>query len=455
MIELRPACEAVATRHADVVIVGGGACGLTAAMSARDVGADVLVLERDAIPRGNTAWSIAMIPAAGSRLQRAAGIDDDAHRFASDIVAKTKGRTDAAMAMRIAEQSGPTIDWLTERHGLKLRLLTELVYPGHSRHRYHVTPTIAGDELQTMLLAGAQAAGVPVATGHAVTKLFANGDRVTAVGGDDWTIGCDALILATDGFGAARDLVAEYIPDMAEATYCGHAATCGDGLAAGQKLGAATADLAAYQGHSVGARSGLPQTWALIIDGGIQVNREGRRFANEMRGYSEQAADIVRQPGGVAWTIFDAEAEVNAALLPHHRTMRESGEIVVCADIASLSALTGAPEAALAETLSHVSPACSDPFGRTFARGLTPPYRAVEVRGALFHTQGGLVVDRDARVLRGPGDPLPNLFAGGGVARGLSGPGADGYLGGNGLLCAIVLGRLAGQAAAAQTGGRR
>ncbi|MDX2225081.1 MAG: FAD-binding protein, partial [Rhodospirillaceae bacterium] len=91
-----------------------------------------------------------------------------------------------------------------------------------------------------------------------------------------------------------------------------------------------------------------------------------------------------------------------------------------------------------------------DPFGRDFTKGkvLTPPFKAVKVSGALFHTQGGLVVDKDARVLRPDKRPLPNLFAGGGAARGISGPGNSGYLAGNGLLAATALGRLAGRAAA-------
>ena len=449
MVAVLPSAAARITRRTEVAIVGGGACGLIAAMAARDAGADVLVFEADGVPRGNTAWSVAMIPAAGSRVQRAAGItDDDGARFSADILAKTHGRTDAAMALRIAGESGPTIDWLVEAKGLQLRLLTELVYPGHSRHRYHVPPVLSGEALQAALLDASARSGVEIATSHRVDRLFVDSaGRISAVGGESWTVGCAATILATDGFGAARDRVATYIPEMADAAYCGHGGTCGDALAFGELLGAATADLGAYQGHSIGAASGLVQTWALIIDGGIQVNRLGERFANEMRGYSEQAADIVRQPDGMVWTVFDVEAERNAALLPHHLTMRASGEIVECADISALAAATGAPLPTLAATLAEVRPGL-DRWGREFTRALVPPYRALRVRGALFHTQGGLIVDRDARVLRTDGTPFPNLFAGGGAARGVSGSGADGYLGGNGLLCAVVLGRLAGRAAA-------
>ena len=110
-----------------------------------------------------------------------------------------------------------------------------------------------------------------------------------------------------------------------------------------------------------------------------------------------------------------------------------------------------------AECAAVVAPVCAaggaaDRFGRDFTGNapLSAPYRAAKVTGALFHTQGGLVVDGDGRVLDEAGKPLPNLFAGGGAARGISGPGADGYLAGNGLLAATTLGKLAGRAAARQ-----
>ncbi|MEG8030902.1 FAD-binding protein [Sphingomonas aurantiaca] len=101
-----------------------------------------------------------------------------------------------------------------------------------------------------------------------------------------------------------------------------------------------------------------------------------------------------------------------------------------------------------------VAAEAEDPFGRDFTGKpvLAPPYRAAKVTGALFHTQGGLVVDRDARVLRADGTPLPNLYAGGGAARGVSGAGADGYMAGNGLLTATTFGKLAGRAAAEAIG---
>src|SRR5688500_15917893 len=115
-----------------VLVIGGGACGLTAALAARDAGASVLVLERDPSPSGSTAMSSGMIPATGTKVQAARGVDDSAALFAADIQAKAHGENDPAFVAAIADASGPTVDWLIERHGLDLTLVEGFLYPGHS-----------------------------------------------------------------------------------------------------------------------------------------------------------------------------------------------------------------------------------------------------------------------------------------------------------------------------------
>ena len=124
-----------------VVVVGGGACGMTAALAAADRGADVVVLERDETPYGSTGMSQGFICAAGTRLQWEAGIEDDADTMFADIMAKTRGQTDPALARTIAAQSGPTIDWLTDAHHLPLRVDADWRGDfGHTRRRMHGTP---------------------------------------------------------------------------------------------------------------------------------------------------------------------------------------------------------------------------------------------------------------------------------------------------------------------------
>lgn len=443
-----------------VVVVGGGACGLCAALAARDAGAEVLVIERDPTPRGTTAMSTGLIPAAATPEQAAAGIDDSPERLAADIMAKAKGKTDAAIVRRLADESAETVAWLKARHAVPLSLVTGFLYPGHSAMRMMGTPNRTGEELMAALNAAAAVAGVDILTEAVVRDLIVEGDRVTGIvaerpDGAAEAVGCGALILACSGFGGNAGLVAEYIPEIEGAVFHGHPGNKGDALAWGREMGAGVADLDAYQGHGgLAYGHGIPILWPLIVEGGFQVNRAGERFSNEALGYSEQAAKIVAQPGAVAWSIFDERLDALMRQFDDYRDALAAGAVVEAATVAELAARTGLPEAALAATIAEVDALTRtggpDRFGRNFGGKppLAPPWRAAKVTGALFHTQGGLVVDGDARVLKADGAAFPNLFAGGGAARGVSGPGASGYIAGNGLLTATTFGKLAGRAAA-------
>jgi fumarate reductase flavoprotein subunit len=158
---------------------------------------------------------------------------------------------------------------------------------------------------------------------------------------------------------------------------------------------------------------------------------------------------VLGQPDGVAWAIFDARIAGIARQFHDFKDAEAQGAVKTARTVAELAQVTGLPAASLAKTLSAIPQSGKDSFGRTFGEtALAPPYAAVKVTGALFHTQGGLNVDDKARVKRQDGSVLPNLFAAGGAAVGVSGRGDSGYLSGNGLLSAVVLGRIAGQSAA-------
>ncbi|SEH99742.1 FAD-dependent oxidoreductase [Paracoccus alkenifer] len=444
-----------------VVVVGAGACGLVAALAAHDAGAEVMILERDASPQGSTSLSAGLIPAAGSRLQAQAGIDDSPEVFAGDIIAKTDGRTPPDMALLAARTSGPMIDWLTETHGIEFELVTGFLYPGHSRMRMHGPKSRTGADLEQALLSAVSAAGIDLITGASVEDLFADtqgrvrGLRFRRPDGALETLGCKALVLACCGFAGDADMVRRHIPEIADAECCGHMSNTGDAVKWGLSLGAAVADMGAYQGHgSVAHPHSLPLSWAVVTQGGILVNTEGRRFSNEMRGYSEHGAEVAAQPGHVAWDIYDARCETAALDFHDYREIRKLGAVKTADTLEELAAATGLPPAALKAEFDAIAEAAAsgtpDRFGRRFGAGdlLRAPYLAVKVNGALFHTQGGLVIDADARVLREDGAPLPNLMAGGGAARGISGDSNYGYLSGNGLLSATAFGRLAGISAA-------
>ena len=448
----------------DVLVIGAGACGLVAALRAHDAGADAIVVERDASPSGSTSMSSGFVPAPATRFQQAIGVADDTpERFAADIMAKSKGQSEAGLAGLAAKTIGPALEWLVDAHGLEWIVLDDFLYPGHTRHRMHAVPEKTGEALLARLLAAVETAGISVVTEARATTLFANEEnRIEAVGitrpdGASEIIGCNALVLACNGFGGNRELVAKFIPEIADGLYYGHEGNEGDAMLWGEQLGARLQHLSGYQGHgSLAHPHGILISWGLMMEGGFQVNSEGRRFSNEHGGYSEQAVNVLAQPGGIAWNIFDDRIHRFALGFPDYCDAVDAGAIREGENVAELAAVTGLSADALAETFDAVARfqrgEVVDPFGRDFTGepALAAPFHAVKVTGALFHTQGGLMIDDEARVLDTEGHAFANLFAGGGAACGVSGPEVSGYLSGNGLLTAIAFGYLAGNSAAAK-----
>jgi fumarate reductase flavoprotein subunit len=451
-----------ATR-AQVLIIGAGACGTIAALAANERGAEVLILERDARPAGNTSLSGGQIPAAGTKLQKAAGLFDDTPELLyQDILAKSHGECDHGIARLIANEAAKTVEWLVDRYRLPLSCVLDFQYPGHSRPHMHASPSRFGAELLTVLVAAVEAQGIPIATSAQVTDLYADADGrirgacVTRPDGKTEDIGCDALILACNGFGGNKAMLAKYIPEAVELFYEGHTGNRGDAVNWGEALGASIKDMGAFQGHgAVCTPHGMHLGWATVTEGGFHVNKHGRRFSNENAGYSEQALNVHRQPDHVAWAIWDGRGERIAGAQHSHAQANESGAIKRYDSADAMAKAIGCDAKVLARTILDVSEFSEgkkkDDFGRDFSKkpALQPPYYVAKIMGALTHTQGGLEINREMRVLRKDGKPFPNLFAGGGAARGLSGPADWGYLSGSGLMMATNSGRLAGEAAAA------
>lgn len=444
-----------------VLVIGAGACGLVAALAAHDAGQEVLVLERDEHATGSTSLSAGLIPAACTQLQAQAGIVDDPELFAQDLVAKTYGHTPYDQALVVAKNSGPMIDWLMQSHGVEFELVTDFLYPGHSRLRMHGPKSRTGADLEQALLAAVERAGIDVITGASVEDLYVDGSVVVKGvsfrrrDGALESLGCKALVLACSGFAGDAAMVRHYIPEIADAECCGHLSNTGDAVKWGMAMGAAVADMGAYQGHgSVAHPHSLPLTWAVITKGGVLINRDGKRFSNEMRGYSEHGAEVAAQPDHFAWDIFDTSGDEAASQFHDYREICKLGAVKKANSLGELAVVTALPLASLRQEFEWIEQAARtqqpDRFGRKFTEDqiLKPPYYAVKVNGALFHTQGGLVINHEARVLRDNGEPLPNLLAGGGAARGVSGDSNYGYLSGNGLLSATTFGRLAGMTAA-------
>ena len=445
-----------------VIVIGAGACGIVAALAASEAGAEVLILERDEIPQGSTALSSGMIPACNTRLQQAQGIDDTVDLLAADIHRKSKSRADAHVVDAVCRESGPAVEWLIDQHDIPLQLVDSFLYPGHSVFRMHAPPSKTGAELIGALTNAAAAAGIDILTNSRVTDLIAatdetiRGVEIERPDGSTDRIGCAALVLACNGYGGNPDMVREFIPEIADAVFAGHTGNQGDAILWGRALGAGVEDMGAYQGHgSWASPHGMLITWAVMTEGGIQVNADADRFSNEHQGYSEAAVDVLAQPGSIAWNIYDQRIHDLGMTFEDYRDAEAAGAVWRVDDIDELALVCNLdPEslsATMAESAGYVAGGGKCPFGRDFASkpALVAPYYAIRITGALFHTQGGLAIDAGANVLREDGVAFPNLFAGGGAARGVSGDAVWGYLSGNGLLTAVALGRIAGRNAAA------
>ena len=437
----------------ETLIIGAGACGMVAALAAHEAGQDVLLIEADPMPSGSTALSAGLVPAAGTRFQSAAGIDDSAARFAGDIQAKAHDENDLDLVMTMAETAGSVIEWLADSHGLPFSLVTDFDYPGHSRRRMHGLPTRSGQELIDALRARVEALDIPLICNRRANRLYSGGIRIfgaqlTLPDGSTETVGCDRLILACNGFGGNRAMVSEYMAEIDNAVWFGHDGNRGEAIHWGHALGAKTRHLGAYQGHgNVAHPHGILITWATITEGGVQVNTQGQRFWNESQGYSEAARAVLAQPDGVAWVVFDSRIADIARQFEDFKQAEKQGAVMTAETLEELAAKAGLPSDELSQTITEIPMDGVDLFGRTWgSTSLAPPFCAVKVTGALFHTQGGLEIDPlTAKVRRATQGTFDNLYAAGGAACGVSGAGDSGYLSGNGLLAAMTLGYIAGR----------
>ena len=445
------------TPQVAVAIVGAGACGLTTAIRLREAGVECVLLERDAVPSGSTALSSGLIPAAGTRVQRALGIEDSLELFAQDILQKTDHTAPPHLVQAYVQAVPHAIDAL-ERLGITFEVQDGFLYPGHRVRRMHGVPEHTGAALMAGLERTATGLGADLLTEAVVRELWVDADdhannRVLGVGyvrpdGRMEHLGCEVLVLACNGFGGNSAMVRELLPAMGDAAFGGHTGNDGSAIQWGRALGASLLDLHGYQGHgSWITPQGALMSWATIMEGGIQVNTRGERFQDETQGYSEAAVHVLDQPGSVAWEVFDEALLPLTRSFPDFAPAEAAGALRRAADVGELARLIGCDAATLARTLDAVDPAVQDPLGRTFKRRLQAPFYAVKVTGALFHTQGGLDVDAHCRVRHSGGRLLPNLLAAGGAARGVSGNDVWGYLAGNGLLSAVAGGWIAGSTA--------
>jgi fumarate reductase flavoprotein subunit len=439
----------------DIIVIGAGGCGLMAALVAAKKGARVLLLEKTGEPGGGTAFSSKGIRAAGSRRQRELKIDDSAALYAEDILRRNNGESDSVLTRRLAENSGRVADFLTDEAGIEFQI-GEFAF-GHSGKRSH---SWKEDKTITDFLFAAVAREENIEVRFSIPVRALERDAHGAVVGvrtNDGILDARKIILASGGFGASTELLAKYIPKAVDIPFPGHEGSTGDGIKMGLEIGAALENMGAFQPYPAylgpGKRAVPPE---VALSGGIMVDATGRRFVDETRYPGGLGIKMLDLPDKQAYEIFDEQIfqlHRNAPGLRNLGRLFDAGLLLKAETPAELAIKLGIDAEGLTQTIRECHALAAggqkDAFGRVLPQPLEAPFYGVKVTVALYHTQGGLKVSAYGQVLRFDGSIIPNLYAGGGVAVGISGKGLEGYLPGNGLLASLGLGMIAAEHAVA------
>ena len=486
---------------ADVVVIGAGGAGMTAAMTAADAGQKVVILESQAMVGGNSARATGGMNAAKTVYQdenefdQAAGVEKTlataAEKYADNetitALAKTvseqwaayqanptgyfdsvelmeldtmiggKGINDPELVETLCANSADAIDWLDE-HGITLHNVSS--FGGASVKRIHRPVNAEGKTVSVgsymipLLQENCEKAGVKMMLDTTATEILtdANGAAVgvkaTGASGETVTVNAKAVVLATGGFGANLDMVVKYKPELKGFMTTNAPGIQGQGIEMAEAIGAATVDMDQIQIHpTVEANTAALITEGLRGDGAILINEEGQRFIDEVGTRDVVSAAEIAQTGSYSWLVVDqAMADASSVIQGYIK----KGYTVTGTTYEELGKAMGVDAAAFAETMDKWNgyvEAKNDPdFGRTsFANPLnTAPYYAVKVTAGVHHTMGGLKINANTEVLNEKGEVIPGLFAAGEVTGGVHGANR---LGGNAVADFTVFGRIAGAAA--------
>lgn len=425
-------------RRCDLIVLGAGAAGMLCALLAARRSLAVTLIDPHFSQPNNLIISGGLFPAAGSRLQREAGIIDSPQNWLDDLHTFAGDSVNQRIAPAVADALPQLTDYLASTLKAPIHFLADVPGPGHRILRFHSLNPASGRALHGWLRqAVAGENNIDCIPDRRIDEIARQGGGYTLhVAGQ--VLAAPHLMLAGGGFGGNAAMVAQYIPEMRGAQNSGTAHNDGSLIALALGWGATLAGMDGYQGQghtNPGATTRLGMSLPTL--GAVMVNRDGRRFVREDIGPSALAARVLAQPGQVALDLFDAHIEAQLGNHSAYVDARAAGKIIAADDLDTLAATAGVPAEAIKRTLEQVAAfarGATDPLGRSgFARVLGAPYRASWVTGSLAHTQGGLVTDAGGRVLDQGGDAIAGLFAAGGSAAGLSGKGGDGYLPGNGL----------------------
>ncbi len=441
------------TLDTQIVIVGAGGAGMTAAIKATQAGKDVILVEKMPYAGGNTTKATGGMNAAETHYQAEQDIEDSVGQFIADTMTGGHDLNDLALVTKMAEESAACIDWLDSIDAP----LPKLGFSGGATNsRIHAPEdgSGVGAYLVTAFLKQIDELGINVMYNTKATSIIMDGDKAVGIKAEDddkvYTINADAVILATGGFGANNDMIVSYREDLDGTVTTNTPAATGDGIIMAQEVGADTRDLEQIQLHpTVEQGTSMLITEGVRGDGAILVNQEGKRFTNEMLTRDAVSAAELEQPGCYAYVIFDQNLRDNLKAIEKY----VDTNITIQADtIEGLAELIDIDPATLAETLATwnecVANQADPEFGRETAMDAdlsVAPYYAIKVAPGIHHTMGGIKIDTDAEVIDTEGNVIPGLFAAGEVTGGVHG---GNRLGGNAVADIVVFGNTAGTNAA-------
>ena len=446
------------TIDCDVVIVGAGGAGLTAAVRANQEGAKVLVLEKMPFAGGNSLKASGGMNCAGTKFQEAAGITDSGvQEFIEDTMNGGHQLNDLALVTTMAENSAEAVEWL-ESIGAPL---PKVAATGGTTHKYLHSPedgSPVGAYLVAKLSEEAEKQGIEVMLNTTATEIIMDNGAAAGVKAEDdkhdYTINAKAVILATGGFGANFPLMCKYNPSLANAVTTNHPGATGDGIGMAMAVGAATVDMDQIQLHPT-----VYQATSMLVSekmrslGSILVNQEGKRFTNDLATRDAVSAAELEQTGGYAYIVFDQN------LVDNNKSAKEyieKGMAVTGDTYEALAEAMGVPVDAFVETMNTWNEAVATGEDKEFGRNngmdadlSTAPFYAIQIAPGIHHTMGGIKIDTDTQVIDTEGNVIPGLFAAGETTGGVHG---GNRIGGNAVCDFVVFGRIAGANAAAYAG---
>lgn len=453
MAEFQPTSVGKLENDYDVVIIGSGGTGLSAAIQANELGMKVAVLEKEKELGGNTNRASSGMNAAETNVQLHHGVIDNVADFYHETYKDGGWLNDKDMLGYFVYHTAPAIDWLAD-HDIKLDDIT--ITGGMSKKRTHRPASMApiGGFLVKSLLEVVAQEDIPVFNKTKVTKLRRTDDgRVNGVevnaDGIIKVINAKAVILATGGFGASKEYIKRFRPDLESYKTTNQPGATGDGLKLAENVGAELMQMNLVQVHPT-VQQDNPHVYligeAVRGEGAIMVNGEGKRFVNELNTRKICANAITALPEHSAYLIFDQGIRDHVKAIEFYDKV---GLVVHGETIEDLAKQINVDPSNLKQTVTTWNQAVENhddaEFGRTTGmdRGITKPgFFAIHIAPAIHYTMGGIHITPKTQVLDGNGDIIKGLFAAGEVAGGLHG---NNRVGGNSIAETIVFGRQAGQ----------